>query len=139
MTEVEFIAQYRPGKTAAEFVRPLPAGSIQYTIQPDTLTGYVGRTIRCLNPEQNEYCGFIYETADISHNANQKPDLTYSAKYPFTMISLAKANEYVYEDDPVTFQLSVLSDGKKVAVNVNPVREKYTVSISFKNSNLTCR
>jgi hypothetical protein len=127
MQPVEFSAQVRNGKTAAEFVRPLPVGSIKCELQTETLTGYVGRTIRCLNPDQDDYCGFINE-CKFKTDPDEKPDFSACLKHPFAMLSLCNPDVYVYEDDPVTFQLACLRGGKKVAFNVHPVRERYTVS-----------
>lgn len=105
-------------------VRKLPQGAIKVNdVLSLIFNGVVTRSVRCFNPEQEDYCGLIEcKDDDYLLNANNPNE-----PFEFSMASLADIHDFVQKDDIVTFQIELNNGDKKRAVNVKPCREKYQV------------
>src|SRR5581483_7667174 len=58
--EVEYYTSKNSPKLSAEYVRKLPSGTIPTEeVQQEVLNGVISRSVRCLNPDQEEYPGII--------------------------------------------------------------------------------
>lgn len=112
-------------KYSAEYVRKLPANSIPtYEVQNEILTGVVARSVRCLNPEQEEYPGIIR----LNNTLNGSGDEHEIKEYEFSMVSLADIHDYIQKGDIVEFQLGYnKTNDKERALNIKPIRTKYQV------------
>lgn len=108
------------GKFSAESVRKLANGSIaREEVLDAVLNGKVVRTVRCLNPEQEEYPGLIEMLKENDEGVEQ---------FEFGMTGLNDIREYVQKDDVVTFQIGACPrTGQRRAVNIQPVRNKHQV------------
>lgn len=124
--EVEYTASVKSSKLSAEYVKKLPSNTIP---KEDMLTpqysGTIVRSVRCLNPEQDEYPGYVLVSNNSSPASgdNQEDGL----KLEFSMTSLGDIHDFVQKGDEVTFQVGVSKEGKKRAVNIKPIRNKYQV------------
>lgn len=114
-------------KLNAEYVKKLPSGSIPgEESEPELLNGTVIRSVRCLNPDQDEYWGLVQVIDSPNEEGHYKQD---NVVYEFSMTSLADIYDYVQKGDLVTFQLSSTNEsGHKRALNIKPVRSKFQVS-----------
>src|SRR5437870_4530109 len=124
MQEVEYIAAMKNDKQSAEFVKKIPNGTIEgKEIHPEIYNGVVIRSVRCLSPDQEDYCSLIAQKDATGHEFYEIDQPTFQ----FSMISLNDLHDFVHKDDLVTFQIATLKDGQKIAVNVKPEREKHQV------------
>ena len=140
LQEVEYVANFRNGKLSAEYVKKLPNGSIDSReVMQKIFNGVVTRTVRCLSPEQEQYCGLIQDLTNTDQASIGDQGL--ASSYQFSMISLNDLHDFVHKDDLVTFQVAVLKSGKKVAVNVKPEREKHKVRVPivFRFNHFVCK
>lgn len=132
--EVEFICKLNNGRYSADVVRKISQGTIKTNdVLSLVFNGIVTRSVRCFNPEQEDYCGLIEcKDDDYLLNANNPNE-----PFEFSMTSLADIHDFVQKDDIVTFQIELNNGNKKRAVTVKPVREKYQVcdrNYFFKNT-----
>ncbi|XP_074600141.1 cold shock domain-containing Unr isoform X2 [Brevipalpus obovatus] len=127
--EVEYALTTKNNKPNAEWVRKIQLGSIPLeTPEPEVLTGRVVRSVRCLNPDQDEYWGLVQvvEAATNEEDSAKAEEPTYE----FSMTSLADIHDYVAQGDLVTFQLGYSEKlGCKRAINIKPVRTKYQATV----------
>lgn len=125
---MEYALTTKNNKPNAEWVRKIQLGSIPLeTPEPEVLTGRVVRSVRCLNPDQDEYWGLVQvvEAATNEEDSAKAEEPTYE----FSMTSLADIHDYVAQGDLVTFQLGYSEKlGCKRAINIKPVRTKYQVN-----------
>ena len=126
--EVEFICKLTNGRYSADIVRKISQGTIKVNdVLPTVFNGIVTRSVRCFNPEQDDYCGLIEcKDDDYLSNANNPNEA-----FEFSMTSLADIHDFVQKEDIVTFQIELNNGDLKRAVNVKPVREKYQVCVLF--------
>ncbi|XP_063697366.1 cold shock domain-containing protein E1 [Culicoides brevitarsis] len=121
--EVEYTLSARNGLNAgncipAENVKVIPANSIpQPMINFDKLyNGVVVRPIRCINPDQPEYCGLIQMKND---------DGTNGSVHEFGITSVKNKRDLLQKDDVVTFRLDQLDRARQVEA----VRQKNRSSV----------
>ncbi|XP_015783849.1 cold shock domain-containing protein E1 isoform X1 [Tetranychus urticae] len=126
--EVEYTLSVKNSKLNAEYVKKLPSGSIPgEESEPEMLNGTVIRSVRCLNPDQDEYWGLVQVIDSPHEEGHYKPD---NVVYEFSMTSLADIYDYVQKGDLVTFQLSSANEsGHKRALNIKPVRSKVQATV----------
>lgn len=130
-TEVEYTATVKGSKLSAEHVRKLPSGTLlRETVLPDQFTGVITRSVRCLNPEQDGYPGFVKTSGGVGDTVTNGA----LEEYEFGITGLADIHDFVQKGDEVTFQVGICKKtGQKRAVNIKPVRSKHRVSfISYK-------
>lgn len=124
--EVEFICKLNNGRYSADVVRKISPGTIKANdVLSTVFNGVVLRSVRCFNPEQEDYCGLI-ECKDDDYILNVSNS---DEAFEFSMTSLADIHDFIQKDDIVTFQIELTNGDKKRAVNVKPVREKYQVGL----------
>ncbi|XP_035793384.1 cold shock domain-containing protein E1-like [Anopheles albimanus] len=115
--EVEYMLSTRNAINAgncipAENVKVLPKGTIpQAKILPASFNGCVMRPLRCINPEQVEYCGLV-------QLKNEHGD--YLSTHEFGITSLKNKRDLLQKDDIVTFKIDELNRAMEIA----PVRTK---------------
>lgn len=123
---MEYTLSIKSSKPNAELVRKIAPGSIPLeTPDPEVLNGKVLRSVRCLNPDQDEYWGLVQVIETSIENETAKPE---EKVYEFSMTSLADIHDYIQKGDLVTFQVGFSHKlGYRRAVNIRPVRSKHTV------------
>lgn len=115
--EVEYTLSTRNAINAgncipAENVKVLPKGTIQQPkILPACFNGSVLRPLRCINPDQVEYCGLVQVK-------NENGDSL--STHEFGITSLKNKRDLLQKDDVVTFKIDELSRAMEIA----PVRTK---------------
>ncbi|CAG0891971.1 unnamed protein product [Cyprideis torosa] len=88
------------GKSSAETVKPVASGSIPPP-EPETteMKGVVIRPLRCLNPDQEEYCGLIQATLpEELEMAGEIPPI-----FEFGIRSFSNPRDILQNGDPVKF------------------------------------
>lgn len=117
--EVEYTISMRTGpggKLSAENVRVLPVGTIPAVkILGKVYEGTILRSLRSVNPDQQEYCGIVC-------NGKEEEKL---GKYHFGITGLVNKKELLQPGDLVTFQLD--EDGW--AVNIRAIRKKLLATV----------
>ncbi|XP_055621287.1 cold shock domain-containing protein E1 isoform X2 [Toxorhynchites rutilus septentrionalis] len=115
--EVEYSLSSRSSVNAgncipAENVKIIPKGSIpQPKVLPSVYSGVVLRPLRCINPDQLEYCGLVQV-----RNENGDAQSTHE----FGITSLKNKRDLLQKDDGVTFKI----DEQNRAVEVTSIRTK---------------
>lgn len=115
--EVEYTLSTRTAVNAgncipAENVKIIPKGSIpQPKILPALYNGLVLRPLRCINPDQPEYCGLV----QVRNDNNE-----IISTHEFGITSLKNKRDLLQKDDIVTFKL----DEQNRAVEVTSIRTK---------------
>lgn len=115
--EVEYSLSTRSAVNAgncipAENVKVIPKGSIaQPKVLPAVYNGIVLRPLRCINPDQPEYCGLV----QVRNEAGES--LT---THEFGITSLKNKRDLLQKDDMVTFKV----DEQNRAVEVTSIRTK---------------
>lgn len=124
--EVEYSVTIKKLKPNAEFVRRINTGTLATEdVEEEELNGKVIRSVRCLNPDQDDYCGLVQVIEPESEEETEKCE---GQIYEFSMTSLANIHEYIQKGDLVVFQLGFSKElGYKRAVNIKPIRRKYQV------------
>ena len=126
--EVEYSISLKSSKPNAEYVKRINSGTLSME-EPDNevLNGRIIRSVRCLNPEQDEYCGLVQVIEAESEEDNGK---TESQIYEFSITSLANIHDFIQKGDLVVFQLGYSKElGYKRGINIKPIRKKYQVNI----------
>ncbi|XP_068230034.1 RNA-binding protein Unr isoform X3 [Palaemon carinicauda] len=117
--EVEYTLSSRTGpggKVSAENVRTLNKGTLLMPkVIGDLFEGTVLRSMRSINPDQQEYCGLICI-------GNEDEDL---AQYEFGITGLVNKRELLQPGDQVTFQL----DESRRAVLIRAIRKKLIATV----------
>ncbi|KAI1301608.1 Cold shock domain-containing protein E1 [Halotydeus destructor] len=123
--EVEYSTSFKGGKQAADFVRKIASGTIsREEVRPEALSGVVTRSVRCLNPDQDEYSGVIEYDGTMEELANN------DNHYEFSMTGLNNIHEFIQKGDEVTFQVGICQrTGKTRAVNIKPIRKKIKANV----------
>lgn len=81
----------------AENVKIIPKGSIsQPKILPAVYNGMVLRPLRCINPDQSEYCGLVQVRGDVGES---------QSTHEFGITSLKNKRDLLQKDDMVTFKV----------------------------------
>lgn len=135
--EVEYVASYKGSKLSAEYVSRIPSGSIpQEEPYSDVMHGVVMRSIRCMNPDQEEYQGLVQLRATMSDEngpeggMNENGDEVITRLYEFSVTSLQDKHEFIQKGDVVEFRLAKdKTTGKDRAVAMKPIRTKYQVGV----------
>lgn len=97
----------------AENVRTLPKGTIPQPAVLDTMhNGVVARSLRCINPDQQEYAGLI-EVYDETRTQ-------VLSRHEFGITSLVNKRDLLQKGDVVTFKV----DESGRAADINAVRQK---------------
>lgn len=110
--EVEYSLSSRSAINAgncipAENVKIIPKGTIpQPKVLPSVYSGIVLRPLRCINPDQLEYCGLV-QVRNENDNA--------LSTHEFGITSLKNKRDLLQKDDAVTFKI----DEQNRAVEVN--------------------
>ncbi|XP_013775883.1 cold shock domain-containing protein E1-like [Limulus polyphemus] len=122
--EVGYGVTHKGGKQSAECVRKLAPGSIPAEeIYPEILNGTVYRTLRCFNPEQEEYSGLI-----ALNNADEDGDINVGQPtlYPFGITSLYDKHDMLQKGDVVQFQIGIAkATEQEQAMNIKAVRTRH--------------
>nr|AGZ87457.1 glutathione S-transferase mu2 [Tetranychus cinnabarinus] len=72
--EVEYTLSVKNSKLNAEYVKKLPSGSTPgEESEPEMLNGTVIRSVRCLNPDQDEYWGLVQVIDSPHEEGHYKP------------------------------------------------------------------
>ncbi|XP_052862597.1 cold shock domain-containing protein E1 [Anopheles cruzii] len=96
----------------AENVKVLPKGTIvQSKVLPENFNGSVVRPLRCINPDQEEYCGLVQVKSEQGDSLST---------HEFGITSLKNKRDLLQKDDVVTFKIDELSRAMEIA----PVRTK---------------
>lgn len=115
--EVEYSLSTRSAVNAgncipAENVKVIPKGSIpQPKVLPAVYNGVVLRPLRCINPDQPEYCGLV----QVRNEAGES-----MTTHEFGITSLKNKRDLLQKDDMVTFKV----DEQNRAVEVTSIRTK---------------
>ncbi|KXJ84117.1 hypothetical protein RP20_CCG017526 [Aedes albopictus] len=115
--EVEYSLSTRSAVNAgncipAENVKVIPKGSIpQPKVLPAVYNGVVLRPLRCINPDQPEYCGLV----QVRNEAGEA-----MTTHEFGITSLKNKRDLLQKDDMVTFKV----DEQNRAVEVTSIRTK---------------
>ncbi|XP_053683754.1 cold shock domain-containing protein E1-like isoform X2 [Sabethes cyaneus] len=115
--EVEYSLSTRSAVNAgncipAENVKIIPKGSIpQPKVLPALYNGIVLRPLRCINPDQLEYCGLVQVR-------NENGDAL--STHEFGITSLKNKRDLLQKDDVVTFKI----DDQNRAVEITSIRTK---------------
>ncbi|KAK3090111.1 hypothetical protein FSP39_009267 [Pinctada imbricata] len=119
--EVEYTITKKGAKFSAENVSRIPSGTIpEDAVIPGrgVLYGTVKRSLKIVNPEQDEYFGLIQVISDDGED---------SETIPFGITSLVDRKEIVQRGDSVEFLVAETHTGCHHAVHVTAVR-KYVQS-----------
>ncbi|GAB6030260.1 hypothetical protein CHUAL_005938 [Chamberlinius hualienensis] len=113
--EVEYVVSQKNSKIGAEWVRCYNGDPLEeVAVKDEVLEGIVVRSIRCFNPDQEEYSGLIrVGSADGDDHES----------FEFGITSLVDKREFLQKDDPVEFQIG-RSNGVERAVNIKAIRKK---------------
>lgn len=115
--EVEYTLSKRNGSNAgnclpAENVRILPKGTIpQPKVLDQIYNGAVVRPLRCINPDQQEYCGLVELQNDTGEGIS---------RHELGITSLTNKRDLLQKDDQVTFKV----DEAGRAAEVTAIRKK---------------
>lgn len=115
--EVEYSLSTRSAVNAgncipAENVKVIPKGSIpQPKVLPAVYNGVVLRPLRCINPDQPEYCGLV----QVRNEGGES-----MTTHEFGITSLKNKRDLLQKDDMVTFKV----DEQNRAVEVTSIRTK---------------
>uniref|UniRef100_A0A8D8GQL7 Cold shock domain-containing protein E1 n=3 Tax=Culex pipiens TaxID=7175 RepID=A0A8D8GQL7_CULPI len=115
--EVEYSLSTRSAVNAgncipAENVKIIPKGSIpQPKVLPAVYSGVVLRPLRCINPDQLEYCGLVQVRNEAGDGLST---------HEFGITSLKNKRDLLQKDDVVTFKV----DDQNRAVEVTSIRTK---------------
>ncbi|XP_055533104.1 cold shock domain-containing protein E1 isoform X2 [Wyeomyia smithii] len=115
--EVEYSLSTRSAVNAgncipAENVKIIPKGSIpQPKILPALYNGIVLRPLRCINPDQLEYCGLVQVRNENGDGLST---------HEFGITSLKNKRDLLQKDDVVTFKI----DDQNRAVEITSIRTK---------------
>ncbi|XP_058457625.1 cold shock domain-containing protein E1 isoform X2 [Malaya genurostris] len=115
--EVEYSLSTRSAVNAgncipAENVKIIPKGSIpQPKVLPVLFNGIVLRPLRCINPDQLEYCGLVQVRNETGDGLST---------HEFGITSLKNKRDLLQKDDVVTFKI----DEQGRAVEVTSIRTK---------------
>lgn len=115
--EVEYSLSTRSAVNAgncipAENVKVIPKGSIpQPKVLPAVYNGVVLRPLRCINPDQPEYCGLVQVRNETGESMTT---------HEFGITSLKNKRDLLQKDDMVTFKV----DEQNRAVEVTSIRTK---------------
>lgn len=115
--EVEYTLSKRNGSNAgnclpAENVKILPRGTIgQPKILETVYNGVVVRPLRCINPDQQEYCGLVELQNDTGEGISQ---------HELGITSLTNKRDLLQKDDYVTFKVDEVGR----AAEVTAIRKK---------------
>ncbi|XP_055613543.1 cold shock domain-containing protein E1 isoform X2 [Uranotaenia lowii] len=115
--EVEYSLSTRSAVNAgncipAENVKIIPKGSIpQPKILPVAYNGVVLRPLRCINPDQLEYCGLVQVRSDTGESLST---------HEFGITSLNNKRDLLQKDDMVNFKV----DEAGRAVEITSIRTK---------------
>ncbi|XP_076039783.1 cold shock domain-containing Unr isoform X2 [Oratosquilla oratoria] len=117
--EVEYTLSSRTGpggKVSAENVRFLPKGTLPTPkVQSDVLKGTVIRSLRSMNPDQQEYSGLVCQGAEEEN----------LSCHEFGITSVVNKRELLQPGDQVTFQID---EGGR-AMNIRAVRKKLIATV----------
>lgn len=117
--EVEYTLSSRTGpggKVSAENVRTLNKGTLPMPkVMGDIYEGTVLRSMRSINPDQQEYCGLVCV-------GNEDEGL---AQYEFGITGVVNKRELLQPADQVTFQL----DESRRAVLIRAIRKKLIATV----------
>lgn len=144
--EVEYIASYKGSKLSAEHVARIPNGSIpQEEPYSDVMHGIVVRSIRCMNPDQDEYQGLVqvrdtlpeegnmYEFGENGGSEGEGSEVGTTRFYEFSVTSLQDKHEFIQKGDLVEFRLAKdKNTGKDRAMAMKPIRTKHQVRLTNK-------
>lgn len=115
--EVEYTLSKRNGSNAgnclpAENVKILPRATIpQPKVLEPVYNGVVVRPLRCINPDQQEYCGLIELRNDMDEGISQ---------HELGITSLTNKRDLLQKDDQVTFKVDEVGR----AAEVTAIRKK---------------
>lgn len=115
--EVEYTLSKRNGSNSgnclpAENVKILAKGTIPQPKVLDTIyNGVVVRPLRCINPDQQEYCGLIELRNDAGEGISQ---------HEFGITSLTNRRDLLQKDDQITFKVDEVGR----AADVTAIRMK---------------
>lgn len=102
----------------AENVRTLPKNSIPQPAVLETVhNGVVARPLRCINPDQQEYAGFI--------ELHDEQRTTVISQHEFGITSLVNKRDLLQKGDLVSFRI----DESGRAADVNAVRQKKRATV----------
>ncbi|KAK7065496.1 Cold shock domain-containing protein E1 [Halocaridina rubra] len=117
--EVEYTLSSRTGpggKVSAENVRTLSKGTLPMPkVMSNIYEGTVLRSMRSINPDQQEYCGLVCV-------GNEEEGL---AQYEFGITGVVNKRELLQPGDQVTFQL----DESRRAVLIRAIRKKLIATV----------
>lgn len=113
--EVEYSLAKKTNKVSADYIRKLPKGSLSLEeIQPGLYEGKVVRSLRIINPDQDEYPGLV----QLGHDDDA------TEFYSFGITSLTDKRDFLQKGDLVKFQIAnVKGTNQKRAMNVAAVRK----------------
>lgn len=97
--EVEFTLARKTAKVSAESIRKLAPGTVApEQVEPAILDGVIVRSMRIVNPEQEEYPGLVQATSDGDDTI-----------YEYGITSLADKRDFLQKGDSVKFQVAVVT------------------------------
>lgn len=116
---VQYIETRKSDKMSAEKVSKLNIELPTENVNPTLYDGIVLRTMRIIDPEQDEYQGLIELAQDDCKN-DEKQSPTSQKVYPFGITSMLKMKEPLQIGDKVTFQTYYDSVSKRTrATNIS--------------------
>ncbi|KAG7168163.1 Cold shock domain-containing protein E1-like [Homarus americanus] len=117
--EVEYTLSSRTGpggKVSAENVRMLTKGTLPMPkVMAEIFEGTVLRSMRSINPDQQEYCGLVC----VGNESDGLP------QYEFGITGIVNKRELLQPGDQVTFQL----DESRRAVVIRAIRKKLIATV----------
>lgn len=98
--EVEFTLARKTAKVSAEAIRKLQPGTVApETVEVPILDGRIMRSMRIVNPEQDEYPGLVQVVSQDEETA---------VVYEYGITSLADKRDFLQRGDLVKFQVAVV-------------------------------